>query len=199
MQQPQGPMHFLEVFPGALSPEQCEDIIARFEADETRAHSRTALKVNPKVRTGTMVETLNRPDWADVTSLMEGVIRDKLALYVGKYESLKGMTDPRNFTITAPLIERIDPGQGFDWHIDAGPANTSNRFLTTLTYLRDVPEGGTTEFPYQQVAVPPRAGMMVVFPPFWTHLHRGAPVKSGIKYNVTNFLLLKPEWTPPDT
>ena len=37
---------------------------------------------------------------------------------------------------------------------------------------------------------------MLIFPPFWTHLHRGAPPVSEVKYNLTNYLVLWPKDDP---
>jgi hypothetical protein len=41
--------------------------------------------------------------------------------------------------------------------------------------------------------VKPRAGLLLLFPPFWTHLHRGASPVSAVKYNITNFVVLRPQ------
>lgn len=185
--------HFIEAYPDALSAEDCEDIIARFEADPAREPSRTQRQVNENVRTGTMLQIAQSPDWEDVRNRIHGVLTAKITLYVDKYRSMAGMMKPERSYISAPLLERIDPGQGYNWHIDAGPAGTHKRILSSLIYLRDIEDGGATEFPYQQVAVKPKQGMLLLFPPFWTHLHRGAEVKSGVKYNITNYLMLKDE------
>lgn len=185
--------HFIEAYPDALSAEACEDIIARFEADPARHPSKTQRGVNDDVRTGTMLEIADQPEWADIRERVQGVLQTKIAHYVDKYRSMAAMVQPERSFITPPLLERIDPGQGYNWHIDAGPAGTHRRILSSLLYLRDIDEGGATEFPYQQVAVKPKQGMLLLFPPFWTHLHRGAEVKSGVKYNITNYLVLKDE------
>lgn len=189
--------HFIEMYLDALSRETCEDIIERFEKDPRRGTSRTMVRVNPKVRTGTMLLPGELPDWRDVVELVEGVIRTHLATYVAKYQSLQYLVRPERSILTAPIIERIDPGQGYDFHIDAGPANTYDRFLSTLIYLKDVDEGGFTEFPYQSIRFMPRAGAILYFPPFWTHMHRGATPISGTKYNITNFMLIRPQQAQP--
>lgn len=58
-------------------------------------------------------------------------------------------------------------------------------------YLRDIAEGGETEFPFQLQHVKPKAGLLLLFPPFWTHLHRGVSPVSAVKYNITNFVVLR--------
>lgn len=183
---------FLEAYPNALSVDECEDIIRRFEADPRKFASRTQFRMAPSIRSGSMLPTIDFPDWQDVRGRVESIVRNRLADYARKYVSLKNLSTPGRFYVSPALIERIEPGQGYGFHIDAGPWGTQDRFLATLLYLRDVPQGGFTEFPYQSLRIAPRAGLMLLFPPFWTHLHRGAPPISGIKYNITNFVCVAP-------
>ena len=89
-----------------------------------------------------------------------------------------------------PVIERVEPGQGFAWHIDSGPLGTARRFLSALTYLNDVDKGGKTEFPLQGAALRPEQGTIVMFPPFWLFPHRGAPPTAATKYKMTAYFLV---------
>ena len=186
-------MHFIEAYPGTLSKDECEAIIARFEADPNKVVSRTQRGVNEKLRTGTMLEIVDRAEWADVSKLVLSKVAANAARYAEKYKSLVPFVQPGRHYLSPPLLEKIEPGQGYNWHIDAGPAGTTHRLISTLLYLRDIDDAGATEFPFQQVAVKPRAGLMVLFPPFWTHLHRGAPPMSETKYNITNYVCLTEE------
>ena len=184
---------FIHIVPNALTPEQCDNVVARFDADPRKQQSRTSRGVNPKVRTGTMLPIPVDGDWTDISTLVEATFYKFLPDYVATYPVLESLVRPDRSMLTSPLIEKINPGQGFTWHIDAGPAGTQDRILSSIIYLRDVSDGGMTEFPYQQIATKSIKGSMVIFPPFWTHLHRGAPPARETKYNITNFLCLKPE------
>lgn len=188
---------FLEAFPGALSSAECKAIIRRFETDPRKFPSRTQTRVVPLIRSGMMLPTNDFPEWRDVTDRVEAIIRERLQDYVSKYQSLRNLAALDGYFISGALIERIEPGQGYGFHIDAGPWGTQERFLATLIYLCDVHDGGLTEFPYQSLRVAPRAGLMLMFPPFWTHPHRGAPPISGTKYNITNFVCTKPSVAKP--
>ena len=42
-----------------------------------------------------------------------------------------------------------------------------------MFYLNDVKEGGETEFYHQNLKVPPTQGSLVIFPAYFTHLHKG--------------------------
>jgi hypothetical protein len=75
----------------------------------------------------------------------------------------------------------------------AAPTTASCRASSICFYLRDIAEGGETEFPFQLRHVKPKAGLLLLFPPFWTHLHRGVSPVSAVKYNITNFVILRPQ------
>tara|TARA_B100001029_G_scaffold167051_1_gene159936 strand:+ start:144 stop:785 length:642 start_codon:yes stop_codon:yes gene_type:complete len=103
--------------------------------------------------------------------------------YMEKYEILK----TRNFEHKFGKIQRTKPCEGFHaWHSDHTYA-TPYRQLVTLLYLNDDFEGGETEFLYQNVRIKPQAGKFVIFPPFWSHTHRGNPPIGGTKYIITSW------------
>ena len=192
---PRSPAAFVQGYPGALSQQVCDDIVARFEADPRRYPSRTATRQNPLIRSGTMLDIPRYDEWADVCSLVTQVTRRCLDDYVRRYPSLQFLARPENSQITPPILERIEPGQGYGYHIDAGFGGTHDRIVSGLFYLRDIAEGGETEFPFQLMHVRPKAGLLLLFPPFWTHLHRGVSPVSAVKYNITNFVILRPQAT----
>jgi hypothetical protein len=182
---------FIQGYPGALSQQTCDDIVARLEADPRKYPSRTATRQNPLIRSGTMLDIPRYDDWADVCSLVTQVTRRCLDDYVQRYPSLQFLARPENSQITPPILERIEPGQGYGYHIDASVGGTHDRVVSGLFYLRDIAEGGETEFPFQLQHVKPKAGLLLLFPPFWTHLHRGVSPVSAVKYNITNFVVLR--------
>jgi len=184
---------FIQGYPSALSREVCDDIVARFEADPRTYPSRTATRQNPLIRSGTMLDIPRYDDWADICTLVTRVTRRCLDDYVQRYPSLQFLARPENSLITPPILERIEPGQGYGYHIDAGAGGTHDRIVSGLIYLRDIAEGGETEFPFQLQHVRPKAGLLLLFPPFWTHLHRGVSPVSAVKYNITNFVVLRPQ------
>ena len=54
--------------------------------------------------------------------------------------------------------------------------------------------GGTyaisfADFFYQDVSVLPEAGKLILFPPFWTHKHRGSEVLAKKKYIATTWIV----------
>ena len=86
-------------------------------------------------------------------------------------------------------MQRTDEGEYYNWHIDGGSHDFADRQLVALWYLNDVEgPGGATEFMYQDVAVQPKEGSLVLFPPFWTHEHRNSQLQKGVKYVATTWI-----------
>ena len=56
------------------------------------------------------------------------------------------------------------------------------RVVASIVYLNDVKKGGETEFYHQNVKVKPKQGRLVLFPAFYTHLHKGHKPISNDKY-----------------
>jgi hypothetical protein len=92
--------------------------------------------------------------------------------------------------------QKYDRGSGNYnyWHCEVFPEAPANeplhRTLLFMFYLNDVAEGGHTEFFYQQRAIQPKAGRMVIAPAYFTHTHRGCVPVSGDKYILTSWILL---------
>jgi len=74
------------------------------------------------------------------------------------------------------------------WHTERSDASpeTGNRLFAWMTYLNDVPDGGTEWF-HQSLYVPAQKGYTVIWPADWTHTHRGRPSPTTEKQIVTGW------------
>ncbi|MDA9982278.1 2OG-Fe(II) oxygenase [Gammaproteobacteria bacterium] len=73
--------------------------------------------------------------------------------------------------------------------MDGGPGEFSQRQLVAIWYLNDVDgPGGQSEFHFQNILVKPQRGKLILFPPFWTHVHRGVAPEKGRKYIATTWV-----------
>jgi hypothetical protein len=81
------------------------------------------------------------------------------------------------------------------WHSEIYPrdphAETLHRALLYTLYLNDVPEGGETEFYYQERKIAPRAGTLLIAPAGFTHTHRGNTPLRCDKYIATSWVLFQ--------
>lgn len=98
----------------------------------------------------------------------------------------------------APRIKRYEPGEGlFNWHIDNIDLASCRRVLVMFWYLNDVEEGGETIFDLgdgEELAVKPKQGQVVCFPPFFMFVHKGATPISGPKYVISSYVHLPVEY-----
>ena len=94
------------------------------------------------------------------------------------------------FTIVEPLSFQCYPvGGGFkEWHTERLNAlpGTAFRHLVFMTYLNDVPDGGTEWF-HQDLYVPAKKGYTVIWPAEWTHFHRGRVSNTSEKKIITGW------------
>ena len=94
---------------------------------------------------------------------------------------------PRTDKLT---LKRYRPGgdEAFQPHFDSIDAVCA-RYLVFLWYLNDVAAGGETEFLGLDLKVAPRAGRLLMFPPYWMYQHAGLPPVSGDKYILSTYML----------
>lgn len=188
--------HFIRLYKDTFSRELCEEVIRRFEADERKHGSTTAARDKPRLRSGTMLQIGDLPEWQDISDAYSTALEKNLQAYAKAFPTLQQLISGPATKRTPPLLERIEPGQGFGMHIDASIAGTHDRMVAVLMYLKDVEQGGETQFPFQSIQVKPRAGLMVLFPPYWTHPHQGTSPVSGLKYNLTSYVVVDNAFRP---
>lgn len=183
------PIKFSDFIFGAVIDGQiCDDLIEMFENSDQKVSGRlghnryephkkdsTDLCMDPREQNPVLQEYL-----AELKKVCE--------LYVEEYEyANKGqaawkLNEPCN-------IQRYFPGQGFKiWHAErTAPVNLNPmRHLVFMTYLNDVPDGGT-EWYYQNLKLEAKKGLTVLWPADWTHTHRGIVSETQTKYIITGW------------
>lgn len=108
--------------------------------------------------------------------------------YIEKFTYMKGLLYP--FDIYEPIVlNKYNIGGGFTTtHFENnGSLRTAHRSLVFMTYLNDVPDGGT-EFKYQNLTTPAEKGLTLIWPAFYTHPHNGIASTTKEKYVVTGWI-----------
>tara|TARA_Y100000592_G_C5375690_1_gene270841 strand:+ start:97 stop:774 length:678 start_codon:yes stop_codon:yes gene_type:complete len=199
--------NFIEIYEDALTNESCNFIIDSFEKykDKTHAGSTGSVgRVNTKVKDSTDLDLMIIKHLLPEVLLNE--LKTSLKSNVSDYSSKYKFMDPKyeeedgkdiwnyySFNPTSILAKKYKKGeQGYHvFHADWGLGKlTALRQLICMYYLNDVKEGGETEFLNQKLKIKPKKGSLVVFPAFWTHLHKGHIPISDDKY-ILNFWLLR--------
>jgi hypothetical protein len=83
-------------------------------------------------------------------------------------------------------LQYYPPGAGFKvWHHERFKSS-KDRVFVFMTYLNDVPKGGT-KFYHQQITSPAKKGLTLMWPSEWTHTHKGQISKEHDKYIATGW------------
>ncbi len=81
-------MDFIEAYDEALTAQQCEAIIGRFEASGNVVRGRTGMGVDTDKKDSYDLSISADPAWRDVDQLMQGALQQHLAAYMDKYRML---------------------------------------------------------------------------------------------------------------
>ncbi|MFK7814855.1 MAG: 2OG-Fe(II) oxygenase [Gammaproteobacteria bacterium] len=182
------PNSFVFEKPNSLSKEFCEDVISRFESDEEGQYKgRVGQLANEdnSIKKSTDLVVSGKEHWKDIDKALFQSLGRAILEFRETYPFFKGPFKDMGYG-----VQRTNPGEHYHWHIDGGSHDFSHRQLVAIWYLNDVAGlGGETEFLFQDIKIKPELGKLILFPPFWTHEHRGVTLKSGVKYIATTWVV----------
>ena len=125
---------------------------------------------------------IGMPMIQDYREALQGVLND----YCEKFP----FCQTSRFQMVEPMSLQCYPiGGGFkEWHTERLSPLPGNiyRHLVFMTYLNDVPDGGT-EWYHQDLYIPAKKGYTVVWPADWTHFHKGRVSETSEKQIITGW------------
>jgi hypothetical protein len=166
-------------YAGALGPEQCHQLIERFEASSALescacdgSYSFTQLDITAH--------------WPDQHKLLVPIL---LACFARYQADLTAGFWPPSFAFEHLRIKRYLPNgrDAFPPHVDVMGQRAARRFMTAIVYLNHV-IGGETVFPALGLSVAPEVGKLIAFPPLWLFPHAGLPPREQPKYILHTYL-----------
>ena len=182
------PGSFIFELPRALRSEACREMVRRFEACAPEQYAGRVghhATLDTSVKRSTDLVMSGKSHWKDLDGALFGSLASALEALAGIHPFFRG-----RFKDVGYAIQRTGPGEYYHWHIDGGSHDLSHRQLVAIWYLNDVAgPGGETEFRRQAVKVTPEEGKLLLFPPFWTHEHRGVVPERGVKYIATTWVV----------
>ena len=120
---------------------------------------------------------------------LNNVVEEYKRLYPECYENLHiwGWTPPR--------LQKYEPGKAYrELHCENnGQGLYQSRHLVYMTYLNDIHDGGGTEFPQQDLIIPAKKGLTLIWPAGWTHHHRGIVSDTQKKFIITGWFCFYPD------
>ncbi|MDT8387188.1 MAG: 2OG-Fe(II) oxygenase [Thiogranum sp.] len=172
----------------ALSAELCATAIQRFEElhdEQYEGRIGQLAEKHRSIKKSTDLVVSGKAHWKDVDQALFRSMGQAILEFRESFPYFKG-----SFKDMGYAIQRTNPGEHYHWHIDGGSHEFSQRQLVAVWYLNDVPgPGGETEFLFQDVRIKPEQGKLLLFPPFWTHEHRGVTLQEGVKYIATTWVV----------
>jgi hypothetical protein len=182
------PNTFIYEVRDVLPPDVCGEMIRRFEANEDQQYDGRIGEERQKeesIKRSTDLRISGNARWRDIDKILFQSLATALRTMAAEYPFFA----VNSFRDMGYNMQRTLPGEFYHWHVDGGPGEFSQRQLVAVWYLNDVEgPGGETEFAVQDIKVKPEEGKLLLFPPFWTHIHRGVTLEHGVKYIATTWL-----------
>ena len=126
-------------------------------------------------------ESLCRNYW----TCLEQCLREYLKTYKINYSG--------NLNSWLFKVHKVKEKQGYHmWHYESSEYEYRDRFLVFMTYLQAPFEGGETEFLFQSKRIESVVGRTLIWPPGFTHKHRGNPPLKGEKIYITGWFNMTP-------
>ncbi|MCD9086063.1 2OG-Fe(II) oxygenase [Stenotrophomonas sp. SY1] len=179
--------HYIRTYDNSLPPELCAKLI-----DSFNTLSRFQQRNGRGVRAG-----LDESAWTelDISRLSDAAFlsffRQLISQALQRYNSDVGLplAIPDSPLLSPLILKRYRAGdeEKFQTHFDS-INEVCDRYLVFLWYLNDVGSGGQTWFPGLQTGVAPRAGRLLMFPPYWMYAHQGQPSPEQDKYILSTYL-----------
>lgn len=79
---------FIGIYDGALTPQQCDAIVARYEASDKVVRGRTGGGVDTSKKDSWDLSIGAHPEWHDVGNIMMGAVAQHLVGYIDQYRAL---------------------------------------------------------------------------------------------------------------
>jgi len=168
----------------------CDDLIALFEANEaTHQGGKTGDGLNEDNKKSTDLTVLPRqleePEFLAARQYID-LLYECYRDYVDQWPFLENIS---KLQIGRFNIQRYGAGGHFKLpHAERSSVSSSHRVLAWMTYLNDVPEGGSTYFPHYDLDIQPEKGKTLIWPAEWTHAHYGNLITDGTKYIITGWM-----------
>ena len=188
---------FIEIYDNSAPQELCDELVEWFDicSEKNFTYHNMALPDGKKDIILRSDESIGLPmcpnpsvssfsiHW-ETTDAYWDVLNKCYGDYYIKYD-----LEPMQLSSHMFKMQKVKEGQGYHvWHYENNAdAISGRRVLAWMTYLKVPEEGGETEFLHQSKRIEPIVGRTLIWPAYFTHLHRGNPPLKGEKYYITGW------------
>ena len=182
--------NFIEVFDNAISSEDCKYIIDYMNSSDLMetgsVNTLEGTRVVEEYKTSTEM-AINIEDKNPINNIIGISLHHQIEKYKELHPQLAkierwGVRERYN-------LQKYEPNQAyFGLHCEnEGPNFGINRVLVWMFYLNTVTDDGGTYFDNYDLTLNAVEGRCVIWPAYWTHMHRGIVSKTESKYIVTGW------------
>ena len=178
--------NFIEVYDNALSKRECEILVNQFEKSDKKFVGETSDGYKPDEKKCTQL-CVDLSDHNVVSTIVKPNLISCIKKYKKKYREYVRHTSRWRYYNEASFQKYDGEEDGYKiWHCEHHPSPEccSKRIMAWMFYLNDAKCG--TEF-YGRPTIKAKRGRCVIWPAFWTHVHRGVTPNIGLKYIITGW------------
>ena len=179
---------YFGIYDNAISKKDCHLLIDNFESCE-RGRGQTIAGYNEDRKSCYELNcTFSEGDI--ISSIVRNALFSGISKYKKQYPGLN-MVAPWRYVDYFNFQKYDGEDDGYKiWHCEHEPneSYTSRRVLAWMFYLNNAKCG--TEFKHYPT-VQAKMGRLIIWPAFWTHLHRGVLPNKGLKYIITGWASYK--------
>lgn len=177
---------FISIFDNALDQNKCNKIIFDFENDkENQIDGRVGnhkIKLNVKK---SIDINHNFNDKTITSKLISSCLHTFINEYKREYPDINNIPPWR--CTSSYNIQKYNPRDGFyKTHCEVTDRISSKRVLVWMIYLNTLQDGGTL-FPSYKMGINAVQGRLVMWPSYWTHMHKGQVSHTETKYIATGW------------
>jgi len=184
-------LDYIEIYDHALSQKECEMLINQFEKSDEKFVGETTGGYTPEAKK-CMQLCIDLNDRSIISTVIKPNLVSCITRYREKYHDNLLYISRWRLTHGASFQKYDGEEDGYKvWHCEHQTSSDdprddcSKRIMAWMFYLNDAKCG--TEF-YDRPTIKAKRGRCVIWPAFWTHLHRGVIPNIGLKYIVTGWI-----------
>ena len=177
---------FIEVYDNILSHGECEEIIEYIDSNE-KIRGNFNGQYQPRIKDSWEVPGQRLDEPININKFLERALRQSVEQYWVKHPQIK-LINSWGPSLGYNL-QKYEPRQGyFSVHCEnAGQESGIHRMLVWMIYLNTVTDGGGTYFENYDRITDAVEGRCVLWPPYWTHFHKGIVSNTQTKYIATGW------------
>ena len=173
----------------ALSLETCDNIIERFQDDNTKAPPKEQIL---ELKESIDLYISDSKKWNDIDEILLQSLTEHFEKYTEQIARAIGRPLWINEVMDSGYtIKQYQEADYVNWHQDTGFTRDGwNRMLSCIWYLNTIEEGGETEFAFEY-KLKPVTGKLIMFPATWNFPYKHLKPIRQSKYIITSFFLTR--------